>query len=326
MLRRISPVVLVVPVVPVVLASLVATAGAQELPAQFDHDRIHLTVGAPDQTTLRIYTDSGGGWNAIGKAAVERLHLRSVGRVEIDERSTADAVDFPALMSRGGVPAPSGDEPWLQGRLAVVPDTELFGDDAFLGSRWFGGRVWKIDYPKRSFSLLPGWTPAADDHVIALGFAKDEDGQRALNFPRVTITVAGKAIEVLLDTGATAKLAPGAAATVKEAPGTLVGTSFIAKSTFDEWHAAHPGWRVIEDGDTVTGHAMPMIEVPEVSMGGVSFGPVWFTQRPDKNFREWMSSMMDQPIEGAIGGSGLKYLRIVLDYPAAKAYVHKPAG
>jgi hypothetical protein len=49
-------------------------------------------------------------------------------------------------------------------------------------------------------------------------------------------------------------------------------------------------------------------------------GPVWFTQRPDRAFREWMSSMTDRPIEGALGGSAFKTTRMILDYPGGRAY------
>ena len=66
-----------------------------------------------------------------------------------------------------------------------------------------------------------------------------------------------------------------------------------------------------------------MIEVPQVTIAGLSVGPVWFTQRPDAAFREWMSQMMDKPVDEAIGGSALKYLRVVLDYPGKTAYIRQ---
>jgi hypothetical protein len=308
----------------VVLACLVASVAAQDLPAQFEHDRIHLTVTAPDRSSVRFYTDSGGGWNAIGKTAFERLRLRAVGQVD-GPGGKLDVVEFPAWVAHAGVPVPAADEPWLEGRLAVVPDQEMLGDDGFLGTRWFAGRVWKIDYPRQSFSVLPKFTPAAEDRPLALGFPTDENGKRELDFPRVEIVVDGKPIDVLLDTGATATLTEASAAAFQLKPGTRIGTSFVGKSIFEEWRKVHPSWRVVEAADTLMGHVFPMIEVPEVSLAGVRFGPVWFTLRPDANF-ERMSDSMDKQIHGAIGGSGLKYLRIVLDHPGAMAYVQKPVG
>jgi hypothetical protein len=91
----------------------------------------------------------------------------------------------------------------------------------------------------------------------------------------------------------------------------------------DRWRAKHPGWRVIANADrSVAG--MPMIEVPSMSIGGHRVGPVWFTVRPDRNFHQFMSQWMDRRIDGAIGGSALRYLRITLDYPNAIAELEKP--
>ena len=65
----------------------------------------------------------------------------------------------------------------------------------------------------------------------------------------------------------------------------------------------------------------PMIEVPRVTVTDYAVGPVWFARRPDANFAQWMSSMRDKPIVGAFGGSGLRYFRLVLDYPKATAWI-----
>ena len=64
-----------------------------------------------------------------------------------------------------------------------------------------------------------------------------------------------------------------------------------------------------------------MIKVPEIQIGSITVGPVWFTRRADENFHDFMSSMMDRKVEGAVGGSLLKYLQVVIDYPKEIAYV-----
>jgi hypothetical protein len=48
-------------------------------------------------------------------------------------------------------------------------------------------------------------------------------------------------------------------------------------------------------------------------------GPVWFTRRPDRNFHEYISSMMDARVEGALGGSALHFFRVTVDYPGRVA-------
>jgi len=62
-----------------------------------------------------------------------------------------------------------------------------------------------------------------------------------------------------------------------------------------------------------------MMRVPAIEVGGRQIGPVWFTERPDGNFHDFMSQYMDKPIEGALGGSAWRYVTLVLDYPGAKA-------
>ena len=53
-------------------------------------------------------------------------------------------------------------------------------------------------------------------------------------------------------------------------------------------------------------------------------GPVWFTRRPDPNFHQFASFWTDKQVEGALGGSALKYFRVTLDYPNAVAVFERP--
>jgi len=81
---------------------------------------------------------------------------------------------------------------------------------------------------------------------------------------------------------------------------------------FDGWRKAHPDWPFVEKAEARTG--ADMIRVPLVEVAGQKVGPVWFTRRPDKAFDEFMSSMTDAPVVGALGGSGLRYFKITVDY------------
>jgi len=102
----------------------------------------------------------------------------------------------------------------------------------------------------------------------------------------------------------------------------VVGGAFIKQAAFDEWHAKHPDWRVIEQGEAPErGGTNAMIEVPRVTVAGYTVGPVWFARPRDTNFEDFMSSMMDKPVVGAFGGVGLQYFRLVVDYPCATAWV-----
>lgn len=299
------------------LLGLAAHCAAQALPAEFDHNRIHLVVRADDGSTLKFITDSGGGFNAIAQPVADRLRLVPAGRADTGDESFP-LVEFPAFLASSGVPAPLADE-WLRGKLAIAP-AAMLSADGFLGSRWFAGRAWRIDYGRHEMALLHAWKPAAQAHAIPLGFQRNDAGERVANMPRMTITVDGKPLDVLLDTGATVTLTDDSAPAFQVAPGAQVGGSFITKSVFDDWHAKHPDWRLIERGDGLHGKTFAMIEVPRVGVAGFTVGPVWFAQRPDRNFTEMMSSMMDKTVVGAFGGSGLQYFHVVLDYPKATAW------
>jgi hypothetical protein len=82
---------------------------------------------------------------------------------------------------------------------------------------------------------------------------------------------------------------------------------------------------VITNADeTVPG--MAMIEVPEIQIAGFRVGPVWFTERPDPNFHQFMSQWMDRQVDGALGGNAFRFFRVTVDYPAAVAHFVPVAG
>ena len=301
-----------------------AFAAGQTLPAEFVDDRVTLVVPDAARPALRFYTDSGGGANMISSAAAQRLGLPEIGSVPPDREGGApmQLVAFPPLLERGGVPRPHV-EPFLKGGLLVVPDIQM-GGDGFLGSRWFAGRVWEFDYVAKTLKVFAKAEVADRSHAAPLAFRAGADGQRDLDFPRITVTIDGEAIDMLLDTGATAIVTPASTARFDRPVGTFIGTGFITKSTFDGWVARHPDWPVLE---AAAGPSMAsMIEVPSVEIAGLKSGPVWFTQRPDTNLRDFMSSMMDKPVEGALGGSALRGFRMTIDYPAAVAYFERPVA
>ena len=303
------------------LLGLAATCAAQKLPAEFDHDRILLVAKSPEGSTLRIYTDSGGGGGRITRATADRLKLASTEEVD-DDGHKMTLVEFPRFVLQAGIPTPNPKR-GLHDHLIVVPDDSLeVGVDMFLGSTWFSDRVWQIDYPRHELSLVEGYRPGPQDHEIPVGFVSNALGVRQLDFPRITIAVDGEPFDVLLDTGATITTSDQSAAAFQVAPGARVAGSFIAKALFDDWHARHPDWKVIEQGDVLHGKAFALIEVPKVTVAGSEVGPVWFAQRPDGVWKStgMMGPLMDKEIHGAFGGSGLHWFRIVLDYPRAKAW------
>jgi hypothetical protein len=292
------------------------------LPTIFRHDRIFVAPRTQDGQTVEFFTDSGGGWNAIRQSEAARLGLAANGIFEEDDGRKSALVDFPSFAPGHGIPPPSRH--FEQGRLVAAEDKALQPDTkGFLGGRWFADRVWEFDYAAKSLSVLRGWRPPVGEaHGTALGFKANATGFRPMHYPRVTMRVDREPVDVLLDTGATVQLTADSGKALGLPEGSRVGASYITKSIFERWSARHPEWKVVSNGDRVTGNTFPMIEVPLVAIAGQAVGPVWFTQRPDRTFRQGMSPMMDAPIDGAIGGSTLRYFRMIVDYPGARAYFY----
>ena len=130
--------------------------------------------------------------------------------------------------------------------------------------------------------------------------------------PLLILRTGSPAVEtpVLLDTGATTVL-PTEAQKIIGGP-KLRAASMIVTEQITQWRKFHPDWPVIEHGQGGTGSLM--IRVPDIRIAGYQVGPVWFTSRPNDNFRKDMSSSMSGPVEGAIGGNALHSLKMTVDY------------
>lgn len=303
-----------------VLAAATAAATAQTVPTRYEAGHFYATPQTADGQSLRLLVDSGGGGAAgmywITTKAAARLHLHVV-------PCPADAsikVAAPPVFKPGAaLPAPLGG----CGHALMVNDMP-YGDDGQVGAAYLGTRVWTFDYPgQRLIAEGARWKPQDAAHSTPLGLQRDTAGKAIQYFPRIVVRIDGQPLDFLLDTGATAH--PTAAGKQASGTETVHGegvTSYITTSTLERWHAAHPDWRVVDKGDDLGGpaHATRLIEVPALVIAGWRVGPVWFTERPDRAFHQYMAQMMDKPTEGAIGGNVFRHFRMTLDYPHATAW------
>jgi hypothetical protein len=288
-----------------------------ELPARLVTGRFYVYPVTERGDTLTLFTDTGGGlW--LASDVVARLGLTT--RVEgVQGTDTVRSVALPAFRASASIPAPLGRSDRL---LFVLPATQNrdMGSDwsGMLGQQWFDGRVWTFDYPREKLILhaSPATVPRDAAHTVPLGFRRDSSGRATNGFPRIRIAVDGDSLDMLFDTGATARV-PDSVVAKLGGPRGERATSFITTQVFDRWRARHPEWRVVPNADAVPG--MAAIEVPRVSIAGFEVGPVWFTQRPDRSFHSYMAQWMDKPTDGALGGSALQYFRVTVDYPNAIA-------
>jgi hypothetical protein len=297
-----------------------------ELPAQFVANRVFVTPVTVTGKSLRFYTDSGGGL-FVTEDAAKRLGLQPVpppaNAKADDKEEKPQQVPLPKFKTGLGIPLPTG------GSIAVMPQElvaqQKFVEDGMLGEAWFGGHVWTWNYPAGKLRIEGSdWKPDPSATRVALGFPLDKNGERDDNFARITIRVDSKPIDMLLDTGATTTLSAEALKIASDALPAERATSFIVDTQYQAWHKDHPDWRVIDKGEAHTNAWM--IEVPEVEIAGTLVGPVWFTWRQDKSFHEFMSSMMDKQVEGAIGGNALAHFVMTVDYPGAAAYFRCASG
>jgi hypothetical protein len=298
-----------------VAATPLCAAERHAVPAEFRHDQVWVTPRLQGER-LRFFTDTGGGFNAIADRVAERAGMP---RETLDD---GELVAWPRFDEGAGIPP--APRHFMDGRLAVAPAAQLFGGDGFLGGRWFADGVWEFDYPRGTLHRLAGFVgDPAHPHRAPLGFQTNDAGARTMHFPSIAVSIDGETLPMLYDSGATATLTASAAPAFGVAPGTHIGTSFIETSVLERWVQAHPDWKLIEAADQMGKQPWRMIEVPQLTVAGHTVGPVWFAERPDGAFQSYMAKMMDRPTRGALGGSALKYFRVVLDYPGAAAYFHR---
>ena len=304
------------------------------LPAEFNAGLMILVPVTVDGQRVELFTDSGGGMDQLYAPAVARLGLSTepahAPGLESDLGPVAKqtlAVRLPAFAEGGGIPPVRA----FEGRLMVFPEAHVERGllpgmkryDGFLGSRWFADRVWTWDYPGERFFHEPDdYQPEPDAVAMPLGFRTNPIGRRVQSMPRMTITVDGRELPMLLDTGATTLLTSAALEALGDGGPAQRSTSMVSDDVFQAWREAHPEWRVIPQAQAGTGS--DMIEVPRVEIAGFTVGPVWFTHRANTNYHDMMSSMMDRRVEGAVGGNAFRHFVMTVDYPNAVAYFRCP--
>lgn len=299
------------------------------VPTVYEAGHFYATPEAVNGKMLKLLVDTGGGgafgmyW--ITSVAAKRLGLgTSSCKVGKDSITVAEVPDF--KIGRG-LPSPL-ESPC--GTTLMVHSEAYQGGDGQLGAGYLPGRVWTFDYPGHRLVVQgPQFQPAASAHAAKLGFPLNAKGEPASGFARITIQVDGEPIQMLLDTGATAH--PTVAGERASATPTVHGygvTSYIDNRIFTRWHKTHPDWHIVKNGDDLFGttRATDLIEVPNVEVAGWSMGPVWFTERPDHAFRNFMSSMMDETVDGALGGNVFQHFVMTIDYPQSTAYFNCSNG
>ncbi|WP_132142598.1 hypothetical protein [Luteibacter rhizovicinus] len=315
-----------------VMATSIGGVHAQQrvlMPTVYEAGHFYAVPKMPDGKNLRLIVDTGGGGGSgfyviEGKAA-QRLKLPVTSCAIGDEH--ADVVGPIPFVSGKGLPVVPGTP---CGAVALVTNGggSIDGEDGQLGAGYLPRYTWTFDYLRQQLWLEPtNWRPAAvrNSHKADLGLLRNAQGRIATGMARITLLVDGHPLQMLLDTGATAK--PTKAGAEASGTPTIRGTgvtSYVITSVFDSWRRLHPDWRVVIDGDELAGKfTARLIEVPKVQIAGWTIGPVWFTERPDAAFSTadgHMSSYTDEPVQGAVGANVFMHFAMTLDYSSGKAW------
>ncbi|GBR68919.1 hypothetical protein AA0312_1142 [Acetobacter tropicalis NRIC 0312] len=257
------------------------------MPTMFEAGHFYVTPTARTGYTPRLIVDTGGagfgGLYALRRDIVSRLG----GTVTTCKQPDFKVGLVGGISFRTGAGLPSVTQPRPCGADAVILDADagVKAADGMLGAGYLSHFIWTFDYPAKKILLEPqDWHPDPHAVRVPLSFVHNQNGERGSDFPEVTLMIDGEPVPLLFDTGATAFPTP-AGLTAQHIP-TVKGEgvkSYIIKSVFEKWHAHHPEWRIVENGDSLI-QGTRLIEVPEITLGTQRVGPVWFTERPDRNF------------------------------------------
>lgn len=306
---------------------LIASAGVsarERLPTSYEAGHFFVTPQTRDGKGLRLVVDTGGpGGSGLYVLSTQKVHELQlpVATCDLGGQRVGLVKSF-SFQRHKGLPVVDGT-PCDAVALSSGGYQPVADEDGSLGAGYLPHFVWTFDYPAKALWKEPvDWKPAAGEHAAKLGFAKNPKGGNATGMPRITLTIDGQPLDLLLDTGATAfPTRRGTEATGREVFRGIGTTSYITTSVMNRWHHAHPRWRVVEDGDEFGGFKSRLIEVPKVQIAGWLIGPVWFTERPDNAFgSNGMSQYTDEDVHGSAGANLFRHFSMTLDYPRDTAW------
>lgn len=290
------------------------------LPSALIEGRFYLKIPALNGDTLLGFCDTGGGYTAIYPKTIRRLKLENkISHMTINN-DTTNYILTEEIYNNLVIPSPKVNpyfRSYTQNSFFEVADeasnssfTTYVPHDAFLGQFFFINHAWIFDYHAGKILMnTPLRENSEDKNMQKLNFKRDKSGNKQFAHPRMTLSIDGDKFDMLFDTGASLILSEVGKVGLQTSRMSVAG-SFIAKSVFDNWLQRHPDWRVIKKGE-LTGS--DLIEVPQVQIGSLVAGPVWFASRNDEVWRR-MAGSMDKVVKGAIGGSFLQYFIVQVDY------------
>jgi len=301
----------------------------QSVPAKFECDRIYAELKVNGKAQY-FFTDSGGGLKPFTfKETVADWRITSPKYNEAqegNEKFVLAKMDWPKKIGWDFYPRNSEKVELRIADCSKFKDNEFclmkeFMRDGFVGAGWYADKVWKLDYVTGKITYSSSSSENLKN-AIPLGF-KTVAGKRISHQPRMSVEIDGKTHDMLFDTGATAWYSDEAKKRLGLKEYSFCSASFIRRSVFNELRKKHPHWKIIVSGDKFSGGS-DLIEIPSVKVGKHSVGPVWFAARKDEIYNWYSQELMDQNIDGAIGGNVFRHFIVSIDYPKALVHFEKP--
>jgi hypothetical protein len=299
------------------------------IPSHFiEGERFYLRMPVLNGDTVLAYCDTGGGLSMLVQSERNKAIVNRASFGIFNGLLPMKYILFSELVPDSNFPSPhplrnrSLRNPFsliTNPYLAVPPlDRELKAGleampemGAFMGQDFFMYKSWTFDYPGQQIWVNTPLNHAqmALPNVQKIGLKKNLNQESIFGHASMNMIVDGDSIDVLFDTGATSLLTEAGKkqfATSKK----TIGSSFIAASIFQKWKEKHPDWKYYPAAEWLG----DMIEVPVIEIGGYQVGPVLFSKRQDEVWSEGMINTMDKVVQGAIGGSALKFFKVTVDY------------
>jgi hypothetical protein len=309
--------------VPTLLPAQRNTGNDEVIRTLYLSDRFFAVGLTPRGDTMTLFLDTGD-MSRVWEGTAERVGM--LPKMVNTTRGAVRVAGLPTFRSGHGLPQPSLG----LHQVIVTPPIDRFDTlmsthtDGQLGTNWFAGRRWTLDYPAHRLVLHGARMPAAPAgaHQTPLGFPMDADGLRVANNAGFIVEIDGDSLYMLFDTGATVWLTDSALSAVNDGLPSERAISLAWGWLFNRWKERHPDWRVIPGADSMSKDAL--IEVPSVRVAGFDVGPVWFRSLSSANTpppaRPEGAPLLGSRVSGTIGGNVLRHFLIQLDYPRGLAW------
>lgn len=304
------------------------------IPTRYSADRFFATAVLARGDTAAMFLDTGSG-SYVWDVFLPYLEL-TVKDTITNARGIKTAVaTFPSFRADASLPLAVAQSAQGTGLLVYAVDWRAQNNFAAwigresqgqLGSNWFNGRVWTIDYPGRRL-VLRGASSASGEpgREQAFRYYTDSTGQRVGHLGYVDVLIDGDTIAMLMDTGATVWLSSAALERVNDGGPSERSTTHIPNWLFTRLHERHPDWPVIERADLWFGCSL--IRVPSIAVAGYQVGPTWLSVLPGPATPPAGSASAPAWTRrqgGTIGGSLLRHFVVTLDYPRGVVRFYKP--